>query len=134
MADWMSSGAQGPPVPVRYTFTPAAAVSARPFVPQGVEAPSGGPGESTSGNVAFPLNRNVRERLYDVSAALAAPARDATMALAASRTTSVFPMRLPTDDRFFPPEASPGAYPGIREVAVDLYGMLTASCTTRNTA
>ena len=56
----MSAGVQIPPVPVRYTFTPAAAVSARPFVPQGVSTPSGGPGERTSGNVGFPLNRIVR--------------------------------------------------------------------------
>src|SRR6478752_6608545 len=134
MADWMSPADQGPPVPVRQTFTPAAAVSARPFVPQGVDAPSGGPGESTSGNVAFPLNRIVRERLYDVSAARAAPARDATMALVASTATSVIPIRLLTDDSFFPPKASPGAYRGIGEVARELYGMLTANCTARNAA
>src|SRR3954453_15948854 len=115
MADWMSLGDQGPPVPVRYTFTPAADVSARPFVPQGVDPFSGGPGESTSGKARSPLNRIVRERLYDVSAARAAPARDATKALVASRATSVMPVRFPTDDSFFPPKASPGAYPGIGE-------------------
>ena len=72
-------------------------------MPQGVDAPSGGPGESTSGNVGSPLNRIVRERSNDVSAARAAPARDATKALVASTATSVIPLRLPTDDTFVPP-------------------------------
>src|SRR6188472_4194175 len=121
MPDWMAAGVQGPPAPVRYTFTPAADVSARPFVPQGVDAFRGGPGDSTSGRVGSPLNRIVRERLNDVSAARAAPARAATTALIASTATSVFPTRLPTDDSFSPPRASPGAYPGIGEVAPDLY-------------
>jgi hypothetical protein len=90
-------------------------------VPQGVDPFRGGPGESTSGKVGSPLNRIVRERLNDVSAARAAPARDATKALAASTATSVFPTRLLTDNSFFPPKASPGAYPGFGEVAWDLY-------------
>src|SRR5436189_3542111 len=117
----MVSDVQVLTTPVRYTFTTAAAVSARPFAPQGVDAASGGPGESTSGKVGSPLNRIVRERLNDVSAARAAPARDATKALIASTATSVFPIRLPTDNSFSPPKASPGAYPGISEVARDLY-------------
>src|SRR5512133_1460024 len=122
MADWMSSGDHDPPVPIRYTFTPAAVVSARPSVPQGVDPPRGGPGESTSGKVAFPLNRIVRERSYDVSAARAAPARDATTALVASTATSVIAIRLPTDDTFGPPRASPrAAYPGIGEFASNPY-------------
>jgi hypothetical protein len=49
------------------------------------------------------LNRIVREWLNDVSAARAAPARDATKALVASTAMSVIPIRLPTDDTFVPP-------------------------------
>ena len=71
----MVASVQMLPVPVRYTFAPAVAVSVSPSVPQGVLRPSGGPGERTSGNVGSPSNRIVRLRSYDVVAARAGPAR-----------------------------------------------------------
>ena len=99
----MSPPLQIPPVPVRYTFAPAVAVSVRRSAPQGVALPSGGPGERPSGNVGCPLKRIVRVRLNDVVAARADTARYASEALAESTTTSNIPIRLPNDDTPFPP-------------------------------
>src|SRR4051794_34017958 len=92
----MSPADQIWPVPVRYTFIPAAAVSVRPSVPHGVFAPSGGPGESTNGNVGLLLNRIVRVRSNEVVAARASTARYASEAHDASTTTSAIPIRLLT--------------------------------------
>src|SRR5206468_3995870 len=82
--------------------------------PHGVSWPSGGPGESTSGNVGFPLKRIVRVRLNEVVAARAAPATHTIKPLVTTTAASVIPIRLPTDDTFVPspPEASLGQ--GIR--------------------
>jgi hypothetical protein len=83
---------------VRKTFTPAEAVAESPFVPQGVVEPSAGPGESTIGNVGRPLNRIVRLRSNVVVAGRAAPARQPTTALVATRATNPVLKRLARDD------------------------------------
>src|ERR1700751_2282280 len=90
----MSASDQIPPVPVRYMFTPAAAVSARPFAPEGVVAPSGGPGERTIGNVGRPLNWIVRVASNVVLAARAAPASMPTPAHVAAAATKASCHRL----------------------------------------
>src|SRR4029077_14938687 len=84
-----------PPVPVRYMFTPAAAVSARPFAPVGVVETSDGPGESTMGNVGRPLNWIVRLSSNVVVAERAAPARAPTTAQVAAAPTNPSFHRLP---------------------------------------
>jgi hypothetical protein len=100
----MSLPLQMPPVPVRYTLAPAVAVSVSPSAPQGVALSSGGPGESTSGNVGSPLKRIVRVRLNDVVAARAGMARYASEALADSTTTSTIPIRFLNDDTSLSPD------------------------------
>src|SRR4051794_39919887 len=99
----MSVLLQSPPGPDRYTFMPAAAVSASPSDPQGVVAPGSGPGESTSGNVGSPFKRNVRVLLKEVSAPCAAPASAATTTEAAVAATSPRLKRLVTIERCITP-------------------------------
>src|SRR5438552_17117401 len=103
----MSLPLQIPPTPVRYTFTPAAAVSASASVPQGVRAPRGGPGESTIGNVGRPSKRIVRVRSYVVVAPRAKPARQPSTALVATSPTRATQHRSPLTDILFP-QASEG--------------------------
>jgi hypothetical protein len=69
-------------------LAPAATVSARPFVSQGVVEPSGGPGESTMGNVGRPLTWIVLASSNVVVAGRAAPGSEARTAHVAAAATN----------------------------------------------
>src|SRR5579884_2173530 len=79
-------------------FTPAATVSARPFVPHGVFEPSGGAGERAIGNVGRPSNRIVRLRSKVDVAPCPVSARQPKRTLAAARATSAIRARLLRDN------------------------------------
>src|SRR4029077_8309389 len=104
-----------PPGPVRNMLAPAATVSARPFVPHGVVEPSGGPGESTIGNVGRPSNWIVLVLSNVVSAGCAAPGKKARAAtVAAAATNPSFHRSADIDSRAPFPLAVAPEYPGNR--------------------